>query len=96
MADSCEKNWLPINCLGRAVSKQDQGAPKQLISMNLVCSKFMRLSNEFFSFLPGKNLLHSIKKRNDLSNHLLSYYSLSIEQIKIKLILSIADLKGAS
>jgi hypothetical protein len=56
----------------------------------------MRLSNEFFSFLPGKNLLHSIKKRNDLSNHLLSYYSLSIEQIKIKLILSIADLKGAS
>jgi hypothetical protein len=50
----------------------------------------------FLVFLPGKNLLQSIKKRNELSNHLLSYYSLPIEQIKIKLILSIADLKGAS
>ena len=85
-----------MNYLGRPVSKQDQGAPKQPISINLVCSKFMRLSNEFFSFLPGKNLLHSIKKRNELSNHLLSYYSLPIEQIKIKLTLPTSDFKGAS
>jgi len=56
----------------------------------------MRLSNEFFSFLPGKNLLHSIKKSNELSNHLLSYFSLPIEQIKIKLTLTTSDLRGAS
>jgi len=47
--------------LGHAVSKQDHGVAKQLISRNLVCSKIKELSNKFLSFLSGENVLQSKK-----------------------------------
>ena len=50
----------------------------------------------FLVFYLVKIYCTASKKRNELSNHLLSLYLLPIEQIKIKLTLPIADLKGAS